>query len=200
MEVVVQDSVLGRARHDNRGTAGATALQNAISIVRKDINSRATPKSCSMLHGISVVDRKNMTKTEVRCAFSDRKLHSGMPLSCTPLIRLKRCHACDQWHSSRVFTFLPVHTVNSVLTLKEDLMRQLVHIFGAQGTPQLRAKSNVRGEGWTMELVVRDRIIGIGRNARRGAAGEAALNSALQSAQGQNPAAVVGAGTVLGFS
>jgi hypothetical protein len=22
----------------------------------------------------------------------------------TPLLRLKRCHACDQWHSSRVFT------------------------------------------------------------------------------------------------
>jgi hypothetical protein len=28
----------------------------------------------------------------------------GVPLSFTPLLRLKRCHACDQWHSSREFT------------------------------------------------------------------------------------------------
>jgi hypothetical protein len=27
-----------------------------------------------------------------------------MPLSFAPLIRLKLCHACDQCHSSRVFT------------------------------------------------------------------------------------------------
>jgi hypothetical protein len=40
---------------------------------------------------------------KVRCAFSDRNLHSRMPLVPTPLLRLKRCHACDQWHSSRVF-------------------------------------------------------------------------------------------------
>jgi hypothetical protein len=26
-----------------------------------------------------------------------------MPLRFTPLIRLKRCHVYDQWHSSRVF-------------------------------------------------------------------------------------------------
>jgi arylsulfatase A-like enzyme len=33
-----------------------------------------------------------------------RILHSMMPLSFTPLLRVKRCHACDQWHSSRVST------------------------------------------------------------------------------------------------
>ena len=65
MEVVVGDTVLGRATNNARPQAGATALQNAIAAVRKDISSRATPKSSSsMLHGISVVDRKNMTKTE----------------------------------------------------------------------------------------------------------------------------------------
>jgi alanine racemase len=43
----------------------------------------------------------------VRCAFS------------TPLLCLKRCHACDQWHSDRVSHYaLPVGTVNSVQTLK----------------------------------------------------------------------------------
>jgi hypothetical protein len=31
----------------------------------------------------------------VRCAFSDRNLHSRMPLDPTH-VRLKRCHACDQ--------------------------------------------------------------------------------------------------------
>ena len=40
----------------------------------------------------------------VRCAFFDKDLHSRMPLSFTPLLRLKRCHACDQWHTSRVST------------------------------------------------------------------------------------------------
>jgi hypothetical protein len=45
-----------------------------------------------------------------------------MPLSFTPLLRLKLLHACDQWHASRasvlVFTPLPVHIVNCVQTLK----------------------------------------------------------------------------------
>jgi hypothetical protein len=36
--------------------------------------------------------------------FLTEKLHSRMPLSFTPLLRLKRCLACDQWHSSRLFT------------------------------------------------------------------------------------------------
>jgi hypothetical protein len=54
----------------------------------------------------------------VRCSFSDVLLHSTMPLSFTPLLRLTRCHACDQYHSFRVFTLLPVGTVNHVATLK----------------------------------------------------------------------------------
>jgi hypothetical protein len=46
---------------------------------------------------------------------SNGNLHSrGVPLSFTPLLRLKRCHACGQWHSSRAATFLPVGTVNVV--------------------------------------------------------------------------------------
>jgi hypothetical protein len=39
----------------------------------------------------------------VRCTFFDRKLHSRMPLVPTPA-RLKLLHACDQCHSTRVFT------------------------------------------------------------------------------------------------
>jgi hypothetical protein len=41
----------------------------------------------------------------VRCAFFDRILHSrGVQLGFTPLLRLKRSHACDQRLSSWVFT------------------------------------------------------------------------------------------------
>jgi hypothetical protein len=40
----------------------------------------------------------------VRCPVFGRNPRSRMPLSFTPLLRLKRCHAaCDQWHSSRAF-------------------------------------------------------------------------------------------------
>jgi hypothetical protein len=53
----------------------------------------------------------------VRCAFLDRNLHSVTPLVPTPA-RFKLVHACDQWHSSRVSIFLPVHTVNCDFTLK----------------------------------------------------------------------------------
>jgi hypothetical protein len=42
---------------------------------------------------------------EVRCAFFDRNFHSRMPLVPTPA-RLMLLHACDQWHSSRVFAHL----------------------------------------------------------------------------------------------
>jgi hypothetical protein len=41
----------------------------------------------------------------VRCAFFDRNPRSRVPLVPTPA-RLKRCHACDQCHSSRASTFL----------------------------------------------------------------------------------------------
>jgi hypothetical protein len=54
-----------------------------------------------------------------RCAFSDRNLHSRMPLDPTHVC-FKLCHACDQWHSSRKFTLLPVDTINRVATLKAD--------------------------------------------------------------------------------
>jgi ferredoxin len=59
---------------------------------------------------------------KVNWSFFDRISHSRRgctdPLSSTPLLRLKRCHACGQCHSSRVFTLLPVDTENSVQTQK----------------------------------------------------------------------------------
>jgi hypothetical protein len=57
-------------------------------------------------------------RVDVRCAFSDRNLHSRMPLDPTPA-RLKLEHACDHCHSSwGVHYLLPVDTVNSVQTRK----------------------------------------------------------------------------------
>jgi hypothetical protein len=53
----------------------------------------------------------------VRCSFSDRILHSRMPLDPTH-VRVKLLQACDQWHSSRVSAFLTVYTINSVQTLQ----------------------------------------------------------------------------------
>jgi hypothetical protein len=52
---------------------------------------------------------------EAWCAFFDRISRWRLPLSFTPVLRLKRCHVCDQWYSSRVFT---AGTVNCVQTLK----------------------------------------------------------------------------------
>jgi hypothetical protein len=43
------------------------------------------------------------TNLYARCAFFGRSLHSRMQLDPTH-VRLKLLQACDQWHSSRVFT------------------------------------------------------------------------------------------------
>jgi hypothetical protein len=56
---------------------------------------------------------------KVRCAFSDRIVHLRMPLDPTH-VRLKRCHACDQWHSSRKVTAFIVAIINHAETLKVD--------------------------------------------------------------------------------
>jgi hypothetical protein len=83
------------------------------------------------LYNINVDPSEHDDVAEVnpaRCAFSDKVLHSRMPLDSTPAplealanVRLM----CDQWHSSRVSTFLPVHTVNCVQTLKAVVAKML---------------------------------------------------------------------------
>jgi hypothetical protein len=50
----------------------------------------------------------------VRCAFSDRNLHSRMPLRFTLFAPLEVLPCVCQWHSSQVFTALTVHTVTCV--------------------------------------------------------------------------------------
>jgi hypothetical protein len=51
--------------------------------------------------GTHVVELNEGTVRVFRQEFTPR-----MSLSFTPLLHLKRCQACDQWHSSRVSTFL----------------------------------------------------------------------------------------------
>jgi hypothetical protein len=55
----------------------------------------------------------------VRCAFSDRILHSRMPLDPTH-VRFSTLEAnmCDQWHSSRESIALTIVTINYAQTLK----------------------------------------------------------------------------------
>jgi hypothetical protein len=51
------------------------------------------------------VTETELNELKARCACSTEILHSrGEPLVPTLLLRLKRCHACGQWHSSRVST------------------------------------------------------------------------------------------------
>jgi hypothetical protein len=65
----------------------------------------------------SALTQRGLKNVFARCAFSDRNLHSRTPLVPTHVC-LKRT-SCDQWHSSRVFTLLPVDTMNCVATLKD---------------------------------------------------------------------------------
>jgi hypothetical protein len=77
--------------------------------------STLTPPTVKVVSSSVVAGRRTVVMTRpmqapshnggVRCAFFDRNLHSRMTTSLTPLLRLQRCDACDQWHSSRVFTF-----------------------------------------------------------------------------------------------
>jgi hypothetical protein len=62
----------------------------------KNINAEGTAKQNSL-------DTMGSARRRARCAFSDRNSHSRMSLDPTH-VRLKRFHACDQWHSSRKFT------------------------------------------------------------------------------------------------
>jgi hypothetical protein len=49
--------------------------------------------------------------------------------------RLKLVQACDQWHSSRVSTPLPVDTVNCVQTLKDTLTKRQGSYFYRRFAP-----------------------------------------------------------------
>ena len=63
----------------------------------------ATLVRCAFYNEFCCVRASNIGLWLVRRAFSNAMLHLRMPLDPTP-VRLKRCHACDQWHSSWVFT------------------------------------------------------------------------------------------------
>jgi hypothetical protein len=69
-----------------------------------------------------------------------------MPLDPTHF-RLKLLHACDQWHSSRKVTLLPVDTVNCVATLKAipiALLEYYGHIGPVEGVFQKQTSPAIK--------------------------------------------------------
>jgi len=76
-----------------------------------------------------------------------------MPLSFTPLLRLKHEHVCDQWHPSWVFTLLlPVHTVNCVQTLKGNFTFDTCSSEMSVGLALFRRTTNLtQSEGFARE-------------------------------------------------
>jgi 1,4-dihydroxy-2-naphthoate octaprenyltransferase len=84
----------------------------------------------------------------VRCAFSDRILHSRMPLNPTH-VRLKLLHAWGQWHSSRESTALTVVTINHVQTLKAYIATAVLWGMSMQGHgARFSADTYARGCYW----------------------------------------------------
>jgi hypothetical protein len=77
------------------------SVEDGIFFFNKQSGTTAYAKPAEFAPGAGDNDIEDLLF--VRCAFSDRILHSRMPLAPTPA-RLKLLHACDQWHSSRVFT------------------------------------------------------------------------------------------------
>jgi hypothetical protein len=83
-----------------------------------------------------------------------------MPLDRTP-VALKLLYACDQCHSSRVFIFLPVHTVNCVETLKVTTVTRYTRLKKGEGatirfnpkTWEIEVK-NVKGKAPMMRIDV----------------------------------------------
>jgi hypothetical protein len=91
----------------HRNIEGATMLHiggGAFgSIIIDDSNDGIPANVAAMAERVVILAYIDKTHVKVRCAFMDRNLHSRMPLSFTPLLRLKRCHTCNLLRSSRVF-------------------------------------------------------------------------------------------------
>jgi hypothetical protein len=71
-----------------------------------DRKSGATGTVLGFDHGFGCVRVSIMWSWLTRCSVLKINLHSRKLLDPTPLLRLKRCRACDQWHSSRESTAL----------------------------------------------------------------------------------------------
>jgi aconitase B len=97
------------------GSSRKSATNSILWFFGDDIPNVPNKRTGSVCIGskIAPIFYNTMEDSGTVSAFSDRNLHSRMPLDATH-VRLKLLHACDQWHSSRKFTFLPVATVNCV--------------------------------------------------------------------------------------
>jgi hypothetical protein len=98
-------------------TVNSTPTLTVNSIPTLNVNSIPTLKVRFRLGAQVYIFVEVVDGVGVRCAFSNKILHSRMPLDPTH-VRLKLLHACDQWHSSRAYTALTVITIIYVETLK----------------------------------------------------------------------------------
>jgi tetratricopeptide (TPR) repeat protein len=118
----------GRFAEARGALAQLLPLTSALSILcwsaKAALGMGKTDQVMSLTLQVLRREKKNILglSLRARCAFSDRNLHSRMPLD--PMhVRLKLVHACDQWHSSRKSAFLTGSPpVNCVQTLKAHAM------------------------------------------------------------------------------
>jgi hypothetical protein len=99
-----------KGRHKKTGQIAAVKILDLIEDEEEEIKVEvdvlklhSTHENITSFYGIYGVETPGPADNKlwlVRCAFDS---HSRMPLIPTP-VRLKRYPACDQWHSSRVFT------------------------------------------------------------------------------------------------
>jgi hypothetical protein len=69
-------------------------------------------------------------------------------LSFTTLLRLKCCHACDQCHSSRVATFLPVRTDDVIHHCRDQYLEMYnEHVDGFSGRSFKKARTREMNAG-----------------------------------------------------
>jgi hypothetical protein len=96
---------------------------------------------------VLVIDEADKAPTHVHFSCLDGVLHSMMPWSFTHLLRLKRCHVCDQRYSSW-FTLFPVeNTVSSVPKRKVASVIKTCKMICLTINPATLAKHAERTEG-----------------------------------------------------
>jgi hypothetical protein len=97
MDVPLACAVLGGEITTSANSEGLISLQAEVTGTEEEsaLATEGVRWTCARLSGEGAVRVFRQTFT-----------HSRMPLVPTPLLRLKRAGACDQWHSSRASTFL----------------------------------------------------------------------------------------------
>jgi hypothetical protein len=94
-------TLVGAGTNCKNSNSHATGATSGGDVVRLNdaTASIVVPVTVEGTLGPSVIVNGDF-ETVVRCTFSNRNLHSRMPVVPSS-VRLKLLHACDQWHASR---------------------------------------------------------------------------------------------------